>query len=298
MVDAIHKHGTCIAQYMANQTDITFCLQTFMNFFKISTESAILEDNACRKIDVVQSCISHLNCTMCEPGASQMLEKLQYNYLQTTSTLCQSPHASMKVLNMLNFKESSDFFLYANPVASGDYAQVQCDNEAGECWCVDVLSGEELVYSRVEGRAEHVRCGACHKEQARLQDAESSFIPECDTFGFYEPLQCDYDTQDCWCVNTTSGLEKEGTRVKAGEKLPTCERRFLANVIYCQQLPMKQRCKPDGSKPLQVLRWYKDVDACKPYKTTFCPTESHLPPFSFRFQSDCETLCLGVKNLA
>jgi hypothetical protein len=62
-----------------------------------------------------------------------------------------------------------------------------------------------------------------HREKAmemKNLDVHMS-IPECDSRGLYQPIQCDRQSKYCWCVNIHIGVEIYGTRKSGGAK-PDC----------------------------------------------------------------------------
>ena len=48
-------------------------------------------------------------------------------------------------------------------------------------------------------------------DESKKSGARNAFVPECDEFGNYQPVQCYKDTNPwCWCVDTKSGSHIEG----------------------------------------------------------------------------------------
>uniref|UniRef100_A0A9J7XID7 Nidogen 1b n=1 Tax=Cyprinus carpio carpio TaxID=630221 RepID=A0A9J7XID7_CYPCA len=54
----------------------------------------------------------------------------------------------------------------------------------------------------------------------RPRPAVGQYVPSCDAYGAYEPLQCHASAGQCWCVDS-SGLEIPGSRAQPGSR-PMC----------------------------------------------------------------------------
>ncbi|VDO97035.1 unnamed protein product [Soboliphyme baturini] len=308
VMQAMKKHGSCITRYLANETDLSDCVQTFVDFFNLSYTSLKPQRTACQKIGGIHGCIQRFLVDRCHPDAQRTLAKVKLGCYHASSQLCDnitlvgdktvtrevvpsivvswSGECAKKQADALKSGHVGDFVPRCEE--NGDYSLVQCDKN--ECWCVDIKTGEEAPNTRKAGGASDVRCGRCHLEQAKAAKEHKKAIPSCQNNGRYHPLQCDYSIGQCWCVDTQDGTEINNTRVGKNQKLPNCG---LKNEFSCRPLPKKSKCMPDGSKPSEALRWFKDGQKCRVYKVSFCPNEAHLPPFAFRYQSDCEEMCLG-----
>uniref|UniRef100_A0A672L8F3 Thyroglobulin type-1 domain-containing protein n=1 Tax=Sinocyclocheilus grahami TaxID=75366 RepID=A0A672L8F3_SINGR len=49
------------------------------------------------------------------------------------------------------------------------------------------------------------------------------YVPSCDAYGAYEPLQCHASVAQCWCVDS-SGQELPGSRAQPSSR-PMCKSR-------------------------------------------------------------------------
>lgn len=55
----------------------------------------------------------------------------------------------------------------------------------------------------------------------RPRPAVGQYVPTCDAYGAYEPMQCHGSLGQCWCVDR-EGQEITGTRTGPGNT-PSCE---------------------------------------------------------------------------
>ncbi|KAK9717913.1 Thyroglobulin type-1 repeat [Popillia japonica] len=87
------------------------------------------------------------------------------------------------------------------------YAPKQCKGEAanGRCFCYDP-SGNRIFGDAFSLDADDMTC-ACSRHRAALEasDARTFFSLHCDSMGNYEPLQCDMNSEQCWCVEPKTG---------------------------------------------------------------------------------------------
>ncbi|XP_074058234.1 thyroglobulin [Macrotis lagotis] len=100
-------------------------------------------------------------------------------------------------------------------LTDGRFRNVQCTNNGLLCWCVDA-EGKEVQGSKQAGLPD-----AClsfcqlHKQQilvsSYINSTASSYLPQCQDSGEYEPVQCDLGMVQCWCVDS-EGMEIYGTR--------------------------------------------------------------------------------------
>ncbi|XP_034032146.1 LOW QUALITY PROTEIN: nidogen-2 [Thalassophryne amazonica] len=114
----------------------------------------------------------------------------------------------------------------------GRYRPLQCHSSSGHCWCVD-SSGKERPRTQTPPGSPPVDCDSperpktqCehHRDSLQTSSAEGdsvsgAFVPQCDAYGQYRPLQCNGSTGHCWCVDSR-GQERPGTRTPPGA-LPT-----------------------------------------------------------------------------
>uniref|UniRef100_A0A8C2E5M2 Nidogen 1b n=1 Tax=Cyprinus carpio TaxID=7962 RepID=A0A8C2E5M2_CYPCA len=64
----------------------------------------------------------------------------------------------------------------------------------------------------------------------RPRPAVGQYVPSCDAYGAYEPLQCHASAGQCWCVDS-SGLEIPGSRAQPGSR-PMCKMWLYISVHY------------------------------------------------------------------
>ncbi|XP_015271152.1 PREDICTED: thyroglobulin, partial [Gekko japonicus] len=97
----------------------------------------------------------------------------------------------------------------------GQFRNVQCDNLQLSCWCVDE-NGAEVPGSKQNGSS--IAClSFCQLQKQRIlvsryiNSSATSYIPQCLDSGDFDPIQCDVNLQQCWCVDA-EGMEIYGTR--------------------------------------------------------------------------------------
>ncbi|NXC46383.1 NID2 protein, partial [Penelope pileata] len=116
----------------------------------------------------------------------------------------------------------------------GSYRPLQCHGSTGHCWCVDA-AGQEIAGTRTAPGSTPPRCGhpepserspsMCERwRQSLLEHYGGSprgdqYVPQCDAWGHFTPLQCHGDSGYCWCVDE-SGREIQGTRSEPGSPPP------------------------------------------------------------------------------
>ncbi|KAM4663238.1 nidogen-2 [Discoglossus pictus] len=117
----------------------------------------------------------------------------------------------------------------------GNYNPLQCHGSTGYCWCVQ-KNGEEVPGTRTPPGSASPRCGVpeptqrpqtvCERWKLSLLEhyggspSGEHYIPQCDQFGDFSPLQCHGNSGYCWCVNK-EGREIEGSRTEPG-MTPAC----------------------------------------------------------------------------
>ncbi|XP_075469905.1 nidogen-2 isoform X2 [Ascaphus truei] len=117
----------------------------------------------------------------------------------------------------------------------GNYTPLQCHGSTGYCWCVH-RNGEEIDGTRTPPGSNPPRCGApeptrrpetiCERWRQSLLEhyggspSAEQYVPQCDTFGDFSPLQCHGESGYCWCVDK-EGREIEGSRTQPG-MTPAC----------------------------------------------------------------------------
>ncbi|XP_073434012.1 nidogen-2 [Dendrobates tinctorius] len=119
--------------------------------------------------------------------------------------------------------------------SEGNYTPLQCHGSTGHCWCV-TKNGEEIEGTRTGPGRGQPKCGVpeptqrpqtmCERWKQNLLDhysgspAAEHYIPQCDAYGAFTPLQCHGNSGYCWCVDK-DGREIEGTRTQPG-MTPAC----------------------------------------------------------------------------
>ncbi|KAJ6663125.1 hypothetical protein lerEdw1_010718 [Lerista edwardsae] len=97
----------------------------------------------------------------------------------------------------------------------GQFRKVQCDNNGLSCWCVDD-KGIEVPGSKRTGSA--ISClSFCQLQKQQIlvsryiNSSTISSLPQCLDSGDFDPVQCDMDFGQCWCMDA-EGMEIYGTR--------------------------------------------------------------------------------------
>ncbi|XP_072345860.1 uncharacterized protein nid2a isoform X9 [Scyliorhinus torazame] len=126
--------------------------------------------------------------------------------------------------------------------AEGNFRPLQCHSSTGHCWCVDEV-GREIPGTRALPGNDQPQCElrgrdsqnveptqrqptVCERWRLSLLEhyggrpADDQYIPECDEFGNFRPLQCHGNSEYCWCVGK-EGREIQGTRTEPGSP-PAC----------------------------------------------------------------------------
>ncbi|XP_060685148.1 uncharacterized protein nid2a isoform X3 [Hemiscyllium ocellatum] len=117
----------------------------------------------------------------------------------------------------------------------GNFRPLQCHGSTGYCWCVDER-GQEIPGTRTPPGTSQPQCGqpelpqrqptVCERWRLSLLEhyggrpANDQYIPECNEFGEFSPLQCHGNSGYCWCVDK-DGREIQGTRTEPGSP-PAC----------------------------------------------------------------------------
>ncbi|XP_072269327.1 thyroglobulin-like, partial [Pyxicephalus adspersus] len=81
---------------------------------------------------------------------------------------------------------------------SGEYEEVQCDRQLGECWCVD-NEGMEIYGTRQMGRPVQCPKRCAVRDRRILHDVGEKVPPHCSDNGDFHPVQCKL-------VNTTDQM--------------------------------------------------------------------------------------------
>ncbi|XP_053330281.1 nidogen-2 [Spea bombifrons] len=117
----------------------------------------------------------------------------------------------------------------------GNYVPLQCHGSTGYCWCVN-SHGEEITGTRTPPGRAPPQCGipeptqrpqtVCERWKQSLLDhyggnpTEQQYVPQCDPYGDFSPLQCHGTSGYCWCVDK-DGREIPGSRTEPG-MTPAC----------------------------------------------------------------------------
>ncbi|KAG8449223.1 hypothetical protein GDO86_016043 [Hymenochirus boettgeri] len=117
----------------------------------------------------------------------------------------------------------------------GNYVPLQCHGSTGYCWCVNKI-GEEISGTRTPPGRPAPQCGVpepterpqtvCERWKQSLiehyggKPSGENYVPQCDVYGDFSPLQCHGNSGYCWCVDK-EGREIEGSRTQPG-MTPAC----------------------------------------------------------------------------
>ncbi|XP_076151725.1 nidogen-2 [Alosa pseudoharengus] len=138
----------------------------------------------------------------------------------------------------------------------GQYRPLQCHGSSGHCWCVDE-QGQERAGTRTLPGTPPTNCDGpvpptqrpetvCERWRASLIEHYGSqpdphhYLPQCDSAGEFNPVQCYGDSSYCWCVDK-DGREVPGTRANDAVK-PAC----IPTVAPPTQRPLP---RPDVTPP-------------------------------------------------
>ncbi|XP_039649366.1 nidogen-2 isoform X5 [Perca fluviatilis] len=112
------------------------------------------------------------------------------------------------------------------------HISARCINGLGSflCQCQPGFYGDGFYCSQTEGQTVRPR-SQCEQHRDSLQSgmeqggppSPGAFIPQCDSDGQYQPLQCHGSTGHCWCVDIR-GQERTGTRTPPGTAPKDCDR--------------------------------------------------------------------------
>ncbi|VDP09018.1 unnamed protein product [Soboliphyme baturini] len=253
VVTLMKKHSSCIAKVITNQTESSECLQTFLDFFKVTYDSLTPQKVACQRIPKLKTCLKSFALPSCDEEAQQALTMFKFQCMDTTKDLCGDAGSSFIPVSHTFLKpdSKSNAIVAVSPSFescwdkqqaligtagigdylplcedNGEYSLIQCHQAKAECWCVDVKTGEEIENTRVKGDPQvQLLISECHTMRAKAAK-EGGFEPACQNNGRFQPLQCDFKAEECWCVNESSGTEVPGTRMRKDQKLPDCGGKF------------------------------------------------------------------------
>ena len=102
----------------------------------------------------------------------------------------------------------------------GNYKARQCSGSVGSCWCVDIVSGQEIEHLHVDKNGLPLCEPNCFSQLQNvpsiLVDGEpvfvTNYVPNCDAVtGYFLPKQCLVNTKECWCV-TKLGKKVKNTK--------------------------------------------------------------------------------------
>jgi len=105
----------------------------------------------------------------------------------------------------------------------------------------------------------------CEKKklESEKEGLIGSFTPACESNGEYSALQCWGSTGQCWCADTKTGEELEGSKMEVGQR-PNCDEFKSFEDTLCESKKQKAlgtgfvgifvpQCEDDGSwSPVQV----------------------------------------------
>ena len=136
--------------------------------------------------------------------------------------------------------------------SDGSFEQKQCHGSTGHCWCVNSQTGQELQGTRRGPGQGEVNCNRpCDLARANSKPGMvGSFTPKCQSDGTYEQKQCHGSTGQCWCVNSQTGQEVQGTRKNPGQGEPNCRPCDMAKASNLKQGMVggfAPKCQSDGT---------------------------------------------------
>ncbi|XP_061467862.1 thyroglobulin [Rhineura floridana] len=134
------------------------------------------------------------------------------------------------------FQEGEDYVPQC--LEDGQFRNIQCDKNGASCWCIDD-KGAEIAGSK-QTRSSVACLSFCQLQKQQtligrsVNSSAASYIPQCLDSGEFDPIQCDFGLDQCWCVDA-EGMEIYGTRQRGKPKRcpRKCEirdRRILHNV--------------------------------------------------------------------
>ncbi|XP_035850138.1 neurocan core protein [Sander lucioperca] len=106
---------------------------------------------------------------------------------------------------------------------NGNFLPQQCSGSTGYCWCVNIITGEEIPNTRTPPGVTPVQCGLCQEQRKNSPRVPGHFVPKCDANGNFLPQQCSGSTGYCWCVNVITGVEIPNTRTPPGVTRVQCD---------------------------------------------------------------------------
>ncbi|XP_043553580.1 uncharacterized protein nid2a isoform X5 [Chiloscyllium plagiosum] len=172
--------------------------------------------------------------TRTPPGTSQP-QCGQPEPVEGPKTICEQHRERLQA--ELNLRGSQPFVGAYIPECDeqGNFKPLQCHGSTGYCWCVDER-GQEIPGTRTPPGSGQPQCGqpeppqrqptVCERWRLSLLEhysgrpANDQYIPECNEFGEFSPLQCHGNSGYCWCVDK-DGREIQGTRTEPGSP-PAC----------------------------------------------------------------------------
>jgi hemin uptake protein HemP len=107
---------------------------------------------------------------------------------------------------------------------TGFYQPMQCHGSTGFCWCADPETGKEVHGTRTGRGQGQLACPSCHMKKADMLKAGvlGAYVPQCNEFGLYAPMQFHGSTGQSWCVDLFNGEEFDGTRRMPGQEPAEC----------------------------------------------------------------------------
>ena len=98
-----------------------------------------------------------------------------------------------------------------------------------------ILFSIKLVYSLFTIDLEPNNDRPCDLDRSNSQPGMfGGFVPKCQSDGSYEQKQCQGPTGHCWCVNTQTGQELQGTRKGMGQGDVNCGKFIFCRLIVGQ----------------------------------------------------------------
>ncbi len=104
------------------------------------------------------------------------------------------------------------------------HSLLQKSTKMRDCWSSDgvfAADGEQTACERHREAAQASSSSSGGYFFYRPRPAVGQYVPSCDAYGAYEPLQCHASVGQCWCVDS-SGQEIPGSRAEPGSR-PMCK---------------------------------------------------------------------------
>ncbi|CAB3398468.1 unnamed protein product [Caenorhabditis bovis] len=193
---------------------------------------------------------------------------------------------------------------------NGYFEKIQCKKSS--CFCVSTHNGQMAYDTRTANNKIQPKCGKCLDEVEKIfskgNPSMKTFVPKCDVIlGDYEPLQCDANKDQCYCVDPKTGLAIKGTekKLKGTEKMKCDGVEYTVDPVYFQTFPDVLRPGYEAShclanrdpgtacsgKTSSIKYWFdKESYMCLPFEYKGCGGNANR----FDSASDCYRQCVPM----